>query len=407
MKQVILNLYGHFGKGREMKKANMVILLSLVLVFMLTHQARAEPWWPPTGGATIIPQNPTWMDVVAITLSGEWPDSCTPNVSGISVMGNNILFEVYCDYPPDIQCAQVVTPWEGTEFVGPLSPGTYVVHASLDGDLPVPVATFVVTGQEMDFGDCPEPYPTLLADDGARHGSADPNLFLGERVDLEPDGQPSLRANGDDANGPADDEDGVISITQIIPGEAAEVNITASAYGLLDAWMDFDIDGDWADPGEQIFTSFPLDPGMNELVFNVPKGATLAETYARFRFSSTGGLAPEALAADGEVEDYMVLVECYLGDDSDYPAWRAVGRPACWCCEYQSIGDVTGDGAVNIFDLLIFRNAYGRCGGHPDYDPCADLDHSMCVNIFDLSVFRLNYGSVFDPYYNCEWMIPY
>ena len=57
-----------------------------------------------------------------------------------------------------------------------------------------------------------------------------------------------------------DDEDGVTGV-----GGAAsmalnafvltEIEVSASSDGLLDAWVDFNRDGDWDDLGEQIFTS--------------------------------------------------------------------------------------------------------------------------------------------------------
>ena len=46
--------------------------------------------------------------------------------------------------------------------------------------------------------------------------------------------------------------------------------------------------------------------GTNELSFEVPSTSALGATYARFRLSSSGGLAPTGLAPDGEVEDYLV-----------------------------------------------------------------------------------------------------
>jgi PKD repeat protein len=51
-------------------------------------------------------------------------------------------------------------------------------------------------------------------------------------------------------------------------------------------------------------------PGAgNLLAFPVPPTAALGTTFARFRLSSAGGLAPSGAAADGEVEDYAVVVE--------------------------------------------------------------------------------------------------
>ena len=40
----------------------------------------------------------------------------------------------------------------------------------------------------------------------------------------------------------------------------------------------------------------------------MPAGATLGNTFARFRISSTGGLSFDGPASDGEVEDYMIEI---------------------------------------------------------------------------------------------------
>ncbi|MFC1927208.1 PKD domain-containing protein [Chloroflexota bacterium] len=166
-----------------------------------------------------------------------------------------------------------------------------------------------------DLGDAPDPaYPTLLANDGARHNVGD--LYLGAAIDAELDGIPNSTATGDD-NDNVDDEDGVAFTTALVRGQSANVTVTASAAGYLDAWLDFNDDGDWADAGEQIFADESLSAGDNYLSFPVPFSAVqTAGTFARFRFSSTGGLSYDGLADDGEVEDYMVAIEgCTLTVD--------------------------------------------------------------------------------------------
>lgn len=166
-----------------------------------------------------------------------------------------------------------------------------------------------------DFGDAPAPYPTLLADDGARHTLVDldvdgfNDLTLGMDADPELDGVPSTDALGDDTSGLLDDEDGVVFTGGIAPGASTPVSVTASAAGFLDAWVDFNADGDWEDPGERIFASEPLAAGVNTLSFAVPVDASFIETYARFRISSTGGLGVTGASDDGEIEDYRVTSE--------------------------------------------------------------------------------------------------
>ncbi|MCA9144379.1 MAG: tandem-95 repeat protein [Planctomycetales bacterium] len=105
-----------------------------------------------------------------------------------------------------------------------------------------------------------------------------------------------------------DDEDGVIFEGGLIRTVDTRVVVTASQPGLLDAWVDFNQDGDWVDAGEQIFASQPLKAGLNTLSIATPASAKLGFTTARFRLSTAGGLRPTGLAADGEVEDYQIRV---------------------------------------------------------------------------------------------------
>ncbi|MBZ0171112.1 MAG: DUF11 domain-containing protein [Phycisphaerales bacterium] len=166
-----------------------------------------------------------------------------------------------------------------------------------------------VDPQNADYGDAPDPtYPTLRASDGARHIVAKTGspLRLGGAIDTETDGQPDLTATGDDTDLDGDDEEGVV-FGALLAGLGADVDVTASAASLLDAWVDFDGDGTFAAPGEQIFTDEALAAGVNSLAFSVP--ATLVTTtFARFRLSSAGGLGPDGTALDGEVEDYQVVI---------------------------------------------------------------------------------------------------
>ncbi|MDP6720436.1 MAG: hypothetical protein QGF59_17370, partial [Pirellulaceae bacterium] len=67
--------------------------------------------------------------------------------------------------------------------------------------------TIILAGAELDYGDAPDPlaglagkYPTLRANDGARHVLVPDQIFLGAGVDSEFDGQPTRVADGDDAD---------------------------------------------------------------------------------------------------------------------------------------------------------------------------------------------------------------
>ncbi len=163
----------------------------------------------------------------------------------------------------------------------------------------------VRTSDVCDWGDAPdEPYPTLHTDDGARHIVVN-GFHLGATIDREGDGQPNADATGDDSDG-SDDDDGVVFTSSYLPGHDMTLTVAASQAGYLDAWVDFNADGDWADADEQVFASEPLAQGANSLAFSVPEGASTAgDIFSRFRFSSSGGLSYTGEAGDGEVEDYV------------------------------------------------------------------------------------------------------
>lgn len=169
------------------------------------------------------------------------------------------------------------------------------------------IAAFRVFDCVLDFGDAPDDaatprYPTLAANDGGRHWVRGPRL--GNTIDNEADGAPSANADGDGA-----DEDGV-TFTGLNPGNAmATLNATVTqAAGRIDAWIDFNNDGDWADANEQILDDAMVNVGANALNFAVPAGATTGDRFARVRLSSAGVAGPNGVAPDGEVEDQRVTI---------------------------------------------------------------------------------------------------
>ena len=231
------------------------------------------------------------------------------------VPGTNVLnVSVPCDASPGTSYARF-----RLSSAGNLAP----TGAAADGE--VEDYAFLIKGS--DWGDAPAPYPTLQANNGPNHG-VDPAAprFLGSCVDTEANGQPTIPADGDDlAAGPAigtctanDDEDGVAFSTPLIACQAATVMVTANVAGRLDAWIDWNRDGDWLDAGEQIAANLALAAGANPLGLAVPCNVSPGTTYARFRTSSTGGLSFTGAAMDGEIEDHRVtLMGADLGDLPD------------------------------------------------------------------------------------------
>ena len=229
-----------------------------------------------------------------------------------------------------------------------------------------------------DFGDAPAPYPTLLADDGARHDATGPTLAANR--DTEPDGQPDPNALGDDNNGTPDDEDGVIlpvltasTLGSTTASVTVDLQSADAVANYLDAWIDFNGDGDWDDSSEQIFNSYNLGTtnGAQSLEFTVPQdtGANIVygTTHARFRLSTAGSLSPSGMATDGEVEDYPVVIVTWFGppealnanagnefaEDSEAQVTTdgAGNWVAVWCSN-DSLGDTIG----SDLDILMSRS---------------------------------------------------
>jgi hypothetical protein len=64
-----------------------------------------------------------------------------------------------------------------------------------------------------------------------------------------------------------------------------------------------------------------------------------------------------------------------------------VCRPA-----FAILGDVNGDGKVNLIDVFMVSLAFGSRPGDPKWNPNADLNHDGTVNLMDTFIVALNFG---------------
>jgi len=210
-----------------------------------------------------------------------------------------------------------------------------------------------------DFGDAPDLYSTLSASTGAYH-TIDPTLLLGVNVDNDNDGQPGVNANGDDLNGSTpDDEDGIV-FPAITEGTMATIPVTVvnttgvNAY--IQAWIDFNNDGDFSDAGEQVATDLAANAsGVINISVTPPAGSN-GNRYARFRITQTNGLGSNGDGGIGEVEDYLItinapiVIDLNLTKTVDNTA-PTVGTNVVYTVTARNSGPSTATG-VTVQDLL-------------------------------------------------------
>ena len=263
-----------------------------------------------TGGSITIVKDANPKDDTSFNFEGDFGDFSLqdPSNNTISFTGMSTGFYHVHEIVPSgwiSASIQIIGDMDGQSDVTATQD-----HVWIDYDVGEEITVYFINEktEDMDYGDAPDPsYPTLLASNGARH-VAPSDLYLGSSVDAESDGQPTTLADGDNLSGMSD-EDGVTMSPFIAPGQTIPVTVTASAAGVLNAWCDFNIDGDWADSGEHFLAAQPLVAGVNILSFTVPSGAVTGPTYARFRFSSIRDLSYDGDAPDGEVEDYALEIK--------------------------------------------------------------------------------------------------
>jgi len=265
----------------------------------------------------------------------------------------------------------------------PTDAGNYqVLVVNPVGSVTSTVATLTVA--VFDFGDAPPGYPTLLADDGARHRLV-PGYFLGNLIDSEPDGQPSTTATGDDSNNLSDD-DGVTFAGPVRVGQLATAIVVASTNGLLQGWIDFNANTNWSDAGEQVFTNRVLLPGTNQLTFLVPANATAGLTFARFRFSTDTGLLFVGPASNGEVEDYALNIQPAIDlglTMTASPNPVLVGSNITYVIAVTNRGPSVAS-AVTLTDLLPDRLAF--VSATPSQGSCAPSGGTIVCGLGSLGV---------------------
>ncbi|GEP45558.1 putative Ig domain-containing protein [Brevifollis gellanilyticus] len=158
--------------------------------------------------------------------------------------------------------------------------------------------------------------------------TASSNLRLGAAVDTEYASTRNTSATGDNITG-NDDEDGV-NVPAMTAGAPASmvVNVTntSGGQGYLNAWVDFNNDGDFIDSGEQVMTNGGVANGTNgstvNIGFTVPANATTGvSTGIRVRLTADVSPGVGGSGGVGEVEDYIVTIAAPTTDLGDFSSF--------------------------------------------------------------------------------------
>ncbi len=195
-------------------------------------------------------------------------------------------------------------------YPGPAYNNEHTIYLSGDPVVDAPRVSALHFGNRVtvDYGDAPASYG--VASSGFLNG-----LTLGTQWDAEAVSQFSNDALGDDSNGVIDDEDAIDTagaIPRLRVGSNNPITITATnstgqpAY--LQAWVDFNANGIF-DANEQVAVNVPVN-GTGTFTAALPllAGATLGNTFARLRLSTTQNVPATGPSANGEVEDYLVTI---------------------------------------------------------------------------------------------------
>ena len=151
----------------------------------------------------------------------------------------------------------------------------------------------------------------------------------------------------------------------------------------MNAWLDFNGDGDWDDNEEHIIINNQIWDSQVTTNFDVPFDAVEGQTILRLRYSSLAGPGYSGAALDGEVEDYAVTIEP-LGNkweqlpdetlvgfeavDSVYVAddWQCSGgwvyKIGWWACySNDDYGNEIRGSGINHFNISVLKHYPGSC----------------------------------------------
>lgn len=182
--------------------------------------------------------------------------------------------------------------------IGTVGTGSGTRLTSLGFDCPNLQTPAPQSTQDEDFGDAPLSYGNAIH-------TLDSNIRLGAALSADAGPYDSATATGDD-------DDGVTGVPDFLAGEQTSIDVSVTgAGGLLQAWVDWNRDGDFTDLDEQVAADLADTDadGTIALPIRAPLDAVAGVTFARLRWSTVAGVDHQEAADDGEVEDYALSID--------------------------------------------------------------------------------------------------
>jgi hypothetical protein len=81
--------------------------------------------------------------------------------------------------------------------------------------------------------------------------------------------------------------------------------------------------------------------------------------------------------------------------DSKADSHNVAATPVYFSYGYELLGDINGEGKVNLADLVLLAQAYGSKPGDANWNPNADINGKGVVNLSDLVTLALHYGQTY------------
>ncbi len=255
--------------------------------------------------------------------------SWNTHVSDGSFSGPDSVSESGRDVPLHVDnahwAAETTSGGELAAMTPSLLNGTRSLFTALDFAALSDIGWTLDTLIPLDYGDAPDgqagtsvaDYQTVAFDDGPAH-AVTTSLFLGHSVDADAGSRQSRSALADDVDGSSPgDEDGVTSPFDLTATIGEQPRVTLSATNLTETaaslygWIDFNQDGRFDNVTERAVASIPDGASAEFFTLQFPEvpDGSAGTTYARFRLSTDVAAGePTGFAADGEVEDYRVVI---------------------------------------------------------------------------------------------------